>query len=72
MFYTIDQNTGDTPLFTAVRAGAQESMEGLLIKGAKPNLKNKQGKKAEQCAANSSIKESLRMYATLLIAMSAK
>jgi len=47
-------------------------MEGLLIKGAKPDIKNKQGKKAEQCAINSSIKESLRMYATLLIAMSAK
>lgn len=65
------QGTGDTPLFTALRAGAQEAMEGLLIKGANPDIKNKKGKKAEDEAAHQVIKESLRMYSALLLAMNA-
>ncbi|XP_052281533.1 uncharacterized protein LOC127878994 [Dreissena polymorpha] len=63
--------TGDTPLHTALRTGAQEAMEGLLIKGAKPNIPNKDGYRPVDVGKNKEIRESLRMYSTLLIAMSA-
>lgn len=45
-------------------------MEGLLIKGAKPGVKNDQGQKAEDVALNKGIRDSLKMYTTLLIALS--
>ncbi|XP_052794595.1 uncharacterized protein LOC128227786 [Mya arenaria] len=60
---------GDTPLHTALQAGAQESMEALLIVGAKTNVLNRDGKKAEEVAKNNAIKDSLQVYATLLLAM---
>ncbi|XP_052795384.1 uncharacterized protein LOC128228245 isoform X2 [Mya arenaria] len=63
--------TGDTPLHTALATGAQEAMEGLLIKGANTAATNNEKKRPEDVAKNSSIRENLRMYATLLIAMSA-
>ncbi|XP_052794551.1 uncharacterized protein LOC128227765 [Mya arenaria] len=60
---------GDTPLHTALQTGAQESMEALLIVGAKTNVLNRDGKKAEEVARNNVIKDSLQVYATLLLAM---
>ncbi|WAQ98623.1 MTPN-like protein [Mya arenaria] len=52
---------GDTPLHTALQAGAQESMEALLIVGAKTNVLNRDGKKAEEVAKNNAIKDSLQV-----------
>ncbi|WAQ98590.1 hypothetical protein MAR_022963 [Mya arenaria] len=51
---------GDTPLHTALQTGAQESMEALLIVGAKTNVLNRDGKKAEEVARNNVIKDSLQ------------
>lgn len=65
-----NKRTGDTPLHTALSYGAVEAMEGLLIKGAKASATNKEGKRPDDVAKNVAIKESLRMYATMLIAMS--
>jgi len=59
-------------LFTAVQAGAQEAMEGLLIKGAKPGIRNIKDKRAEDKASNKTIRESLRMYTALLMAMNSR
>ncbi|XP_052794552.1 uncharacterized protein LOC128227766 isoform X1 [Mya arenaria] len=60
---------GDTPLHTAMQVGAQESMEALLIVGAKTNVLNRDGKKAEGVARDNVIKDSLQVYANLLLAM---
>ncbi|XP_053406153.1 ankyrin-2-like isoform X1 [Mercenaria mercenaria] len=67
-----NEQDGDTPLHTAMRCGAVEAMEGLLIKRAKAGQRNKEGKKPEDVAKNVAIKESLRMYATMLIAKSSE
>lgn len=66
-----NDKTGETPLHTALKYGAEEAMEGLLIKGAKSGTTNNDGKKAEDVAKTAKIRESLRMYSTMLIAMSA-
>lgn len=47
----------------------QEAMEGLLIKGASPDIRNKEGQRAAEVALNASIRESLKMYRGLLIAL---
>ena len=70
-FIVVSQD-GETALFTAVQAGAQEAMEGLLIKGAKPGIRNIKDKRAEDKASNKTIRESLRMYTALLMAMNSR
>lgn len=65
-----NKKNGDTPLHTALRFGAVEAMEGLLIKGAKIDVRNKDDQRPEDVAKNAEIKETLRKYATMLIAMS--
>lgn len=66
-----NSKTGDTPLHTALRFGAQEAMEGLLIKGAKTRICNLDGKRPEEVAKNEAIRGSMRMYSTMLLAVSA-
>lgn len=66
-----NSKTGDTPLHTAMKFGAQEAMEGLLIKGSRAVVKNNDGEKPEGVAKTAAIRESLRMYSTMLLAMHA-
>ncbi|KAH3840957.1 hypothetical protein DPMN_114415, partial [Dreissena polymorpha] len=66
----VNKKNGNTPLHSALECGAQEAMEALLIKGANPELRNFDKKKPEDVAKHPAIRESLRMYKSLLMAMS--
>jgi serine/threonine protein kinase len=54
-------DTGDTPLHVAAKSGHHKVVAVLLNAGAKPKLRNKEGKTALQCAMDSGSMETVRL-----------
>lgn len=65
----VNKVAGGTPLHTALKYGRQEAMEGLLMKGAKTNVRDKLDKRPDEVAQNGQIKESFKAYAFMQMAL---
>lgn len=64
-------NAGQTPLHKAVLYDRQEAMEALIICGADPNIRDnsEKGLKPEDVAKSTSIRDTLKIYNAMRVAM---